>query len=274
MRAKHATSSTRPSGALRYVVKRARGKEYPSWQWRTHRRGELGWEKVDLELGSDLTCLRTRVYVALGELKAPLLVERWARRYFKSWSELPTFTGIKGKQEAAWWCELPKQKGGNVKLRFRSLQKGYDFRRVRAAIAEAEDIATSIWEGLTADPVERLALMQWFESAAQKEVEAINSEALPRLRKLRRQGELNQRDFEADERDSYRRLEGWESMLSTVRGRWDELLSEMVKAMPRGRQEELRKRIVVLADRMAGDGKQLQEWSNRYWDGKTLRWEH
>ena len=68
------------------------------------------------------------------------------------------------------------------------------------------------------------------------------------LRPLRRAGDLNQRDFEADERDSYMRLEGWEEMQAAVRTRWDGLLAEMVASLPRPCRDELKPRIVMLAD--------------------------
>lgn len=272
MAAKSTQSGSRQAGALRRVVKRANGKEYPSWQWRTHRRGDLGWEKVDLELGADLTGLRTRVYVALGELKAPLLVERWARWHFRGWEALPAYTGIKGKQRAAWWCELPRAKDQAVKLRFRSLAKGTDFRRGRTSIAKAEEVATGIWNDLIRDPVVELARLLWLEREGQKRIDAINGEQLPKLRKLRRQGELNKRDFEADERDLYRVLETWEEMVGTVRGRWDDQLAAIEKAMPRGRKEEVRTRVVALAERLSGDVKQLREWESSHWDGTTLCW--
>ena len=60
---------TRESGTLRYVEKTAGSKKYPSWQWRTHHQHDLGHKKVDLELGNMLWGMRTRLYVALGELK-------------------------------------------------------------------------------------------------------------------------------------------------------------------------------------------------------------
>ena len=63
---------------LRYIEKTADSKKYPSWQWRTHHQHDLGHKKVDLELGNTLWCMRTRLYVALGELKAKTLVERYA----------------------------------------------------------------------------------------------------------------------------------------------------------------------------------------------------
>ena len=89
---------------------------------------------------------------------------------------------------------------------------------------------------------------------------------------MRRQGELNKRDFEADERDLYRVLETWEEMVGTVRSRWDNQLAAIEKAMPRGRKEEVRKRVVALAERLSGDAKQLREWESSHWDGTTLRW--
>ena len=83
----------RQSGSLQWLTKRSKGKEYKVWRWRTYRRGDLGWERIDTELGSDLHGLRTRLYIAIGRLSAPLLMERWARWHFKKWDSLPAWTG-------------------------------------------------------------------------------------------------------------------------------------------------------------------------------------
>lgn len=263
----------RQPGSLRRVTKTARGKKYTRWQWRTHRRADTGWATVDVELGEKLTGLRTRTLIALGELSAPLLVERWARWYFHKWSCLPAFTGRPDgtKQRAAWWLELPRQLDQSVRLRFRSLSGGIDFRRARSSIASAEQVATNLWRDFNRDPIVELGRLQWFDSEAQIQIDKIAAEQLE-LRRLRRAGDLSQRDFEADERSSYVRLEGWESMQSAVRARWDELLKEMVAALPRTRREELQGRIVTMADRMQSDSKQLQRWRNDHWDDNTLHW--
>ena len=84
---------TRESGTLRYVEKTAGSKTYPSWQWRTHHQHDLGHKKVDLELGNTLWGMRTRLYVALGELKAKTLVECYARWRFRRMYELKAYTG-------------------------------------------------------------------------------------------------------------------------------------------------------------------------------------
>ena len=87
----------RQSGSLQWLTKRSKGKEYKVWRWRTYRRGDLGWERIDTELGSDLHGLRTRLYIAIGRLSAPLLMERWARWHFKEWDSLlrePTVTQL------------------------------------------------------------------------------------------------------------------------------------------------------------------------------------
>ena len=61
-------------------------------------------------------------------------------------------------------------------------------------------------------------------------------------------------------------------MVGSVRGRWDDQLVAIEKAMPRGRKEEVRKRVVALAERLSGDVKQLLEWESSHWNGTTLRW--
>ncbi|CAI8420069.1 MAG: Uncharacterised protein [Synechococcus sp. MIT S9220] len=202
-----------------------------------------------------------------------MLVERWVGWNFSKWKDLPAFTGRPDgvKQGAAWWVELPKQPDQPVRLRFRSLEGNTDFRRARKSIDRAEKVATSLWKAFSRDPIVELGQLQWFDSEAQQRIDNIATEQLE-LRRQRRTGDLNQRDFEADERDSFMRLEGWESMQATVRARWDELLEEMVAALPRPRRDELRGRIVMLADRLQSDSKQLQRWRDDHWDGTTLRW--
>ena len=90
------------------VDKKAGAKTYSSWQWRTHHQHDLGHKKVDLELGDTLWNMRTRLYVALGELKAKTLVERYARWDFRRFSELKAYTGDRGAGDAAWWISFPQ----------------------------------------------------------------------------------------------------------------------------------------------------------------------
>lgn len=274
-------ATTRQPGSLQRITRRAKGREYTAWRWRTYRRGDLGWERVDLQLGDELTGLRTRTLVALGRLSAPLLVERWARWAFRRWSDLPAWTGqpaeARGHQRAAWWLELPRagDHTGQIRMRFRSLarrdQPGYDFRRSRSEIREAEETATAIWRRLTDDPVLQLAKLLWLEEEGRQHVEAIAQEQLE-LRRQRRRGELSQRDYEADERDTYLRLNGWEEMVATVQCRHDELLDEIVKSAVRTEREEIRRQVLALVDRHLHDSRQQARWRSDCWDGSTLRW--
>lgn len=273
------TKPKRQPGSLQRITRKSKGHEYPAWRWRTYRRGDLGWERVDLQLGDELTGLRTRTYVALGRLSAPLLVERWARWYFHRWGCLPAWTGqpveASGHQRAAWWLELPRQGGDPLRLRFRSLaapgEGGYDFRHVRSTIREAEAIATTIWRQLTADPVMELARLLWLEQEGRRRIDAIGQEQID-LRRQRRQGEISQRDFEADERDTYRRLESWEEMVATVQRRHDELLEQIEQAAARTERKEIRREVLALADRLLHDGRQQVRWHSDHWDGNTLNW--
>ena len=274
MAAKTAKTKTRPAGSLQRITRHAKGREYPYWRWRTYRKGDLGWERVDLVLGEDLTGLRTRTYVALGRLSAPLLLERVTRWQFRSWTELPAWTGRPpgAHQRAAWWLELPRDPSGQVRLRFRSLERdGYDFRRSRTTIREAEDQATAIYRRLTDDPVMELARLLWLEQQGQQRVDAIAEEQLD-LRRQRRQGELSQRDYEADERDTYLRLEGWETMVAKVQRRHDQLLEEIEQAAARPERDEIRRQVLTLVDRYLNDGRQQARWASDHWDGTTLTW--
>lgn len=266
MARKSATSTRRPAGSLQRITRKAKGREYPAWRWRTYRRGDLGWERVDLQLGDDLAGLRVRTLVALGRLSAPLLVERWARWAFRRWSELPAWTGqpagARGHQRAAWWLEVPRQgdRAGSVRLRFRSLagpgEPGYDFRRSRSDIRDAEATATGIWRQLTDDPVLDLARLLWLEQEGRQRIDAIAEEQL----ELRRRGALSQRDFEADERSSYLRLEGWEEMVATVQRRHDELLEQIVQAAVRTERDEIRREVLALVDSHLHDSRQQARW--------------
>ena len=268
------SATTRQPGSLQRITRRAKGHEYTAWRWRTYRRGDLGWERVDVQLGSELTGLRTRLYVALGRLSAPLLLERWARWAFRSWSELPAWTGRPpgAHQRAAWWLELPRDPAGQVHLRFRSLEGGgYDFRTARNTISDAESTATGIWRELTDDPVLELARLLWLEQEGRQRVDSIAEQQIE-LRRQRRRGELSQRDYEADERDTYMRLEGWERMVARVQQRHDERLEQLIAAAARPEREEIRRAVLTLVDRLLHDGRQQARWRADHWDGSTLTW--
>jgi len=275
MPAKAATPARRQPGSLRRVVKRARGKEYVSWQWRTRRRDGDQHRTFDIELGSELSGLRTRTLIALGELSAPLLLERWCRWHFKAWSDLPAFTGrpeaARHLQRSAWWLEIPRTADEAVKLRFRSLDGSLDFRRARASITAAEQYATGTWRRFTNDPIVRLAQLRWFESEMGREVAEIQDE-LSQLRRARKRGDLNQRDFDADERSAYARLENWEDALSTIRTRWDEQERTIREALPRTTRDALMVRVIARAEKLQSDPKQLNAWRAKHWDERTLRW--
>lgn len=275
MAARKAAERCRPPGSLRLVTKHAKGHPYRRWQWRTHHRSDLGWRTVDVELGRNLAGMRTRVLIALGELSAPLLLERWIRWRFRHWSVLPSWTGrpdaSRRIQRAAWWIELPRRADDPVRLRFRSLDGSCDFRRSRAAVAHAELIALDVWRDLTANPIADLARLLWLQQQAQEQIDVIAQELI-NLRRLRRRGDLSQRDYEADERGTYLRLEGWESMHSRVSDDHDDLLVEMVAAMPRTRRDADRSRILAAADRLLNDPKRRAGWHADHWDGSTLRW--
>lgn len=266
----------RQPGSLQRITKRCKGREYVVWRWRTYRRGDLGWERVDTELGADLCGLRTRLYVAIGRLSAPLLLERWARWHFRFWDSLPAWTGqpneAKHHQRAAWWLELPRQPTGSVRIRFRGLSPDApDFRGARSAVANAQQQASDIWRWLNDDPVLTLARLLWFEQEGRKVADEIAVAQLE-LRRLRRQGELNQRDYEADERDTYIKLDNWETMIATVQQRHDEQLSELIAAAVRSEREQIKREVLVRVDRHLNDQRQRSAWAAEHWDDRTLRW--
>ena len=268
--------SKRQSGSLQRITKRSKGKEYKVWRWRTYRRGDLGWERVDAELGADLTGLRTRLYVAIGRLSAPLLMERWVRWHFRSWESLPAWTGqpaeAKDHQRAAWWLELPRQSNSAVKVRFRGLSPDApDFRSVRSAVANAEQSATQIWQCLTNDPVLALARLLWFEQEGRRVIDEITAKQLE-LRRMKRQGELSKRDYEAYERHTYLRLDEWESMASQVQQRHDQLLAELIAAAVRSERKQIKREVLVRVDRHLNDQRQRQRWAEEHWIDGTLHW--
>lgn len=267
---------TRQPGSLRLVSKQAKGTTYQRWQWRTHRRTDIGWRTVDVELGQDITGLRTRVLVALGDLSAPLLLERWVRWRFRKWDDLPAWSGqpaaLRGLQRAAWWVEVPKAPGQPVKVRFRSLDGAIDYRRrSRSEITETTDACTDIWKTLNADPVLRLAELLWFQREGQRCADEVN-QRLDDLKRDHRKGDLSHRDYEADQRDALARLDDWEGMVSTVDRRYDEALLAMVQAMPRTTRDHYQTRILARADKLLNDPKQQQRWTSDHWNDSTLTW--
>ncbi len=161
-----------------------------------------------------------------------------------------------------------------MKLRLRSGTSTWDFRRQfwRNYIQSTESEATDLWNHLALDPILELARLQWQEGQAQEQVDTINIEKLPALRKAKRDGTLDKRDFEADERDCYRRLDDWENVSSASAASWDEKLQAMVDALPRTRRQQLKPRIVAMADRYFNDPRQKNAWANKQWEDHTMTW--
>lgn len=275
MASKQAGGARRPPGSLRLVSKTAKGKTYQRWQWRTHRRTDTGWATTDLELGEDVAGLRTRVLVALGDLKAPLLLERFVRWKFRGWSDLPAWSGrpaeAKRLQRAAWWVEIPRDGAGSVRLRFRNLSGRHDYRLARQSIRKQEEMVSTIWKQLTDDPIRELARLQWQERECQQEAEKIELE-LVELKRSRRRGDLSQRDYEADERSAYIRLDGFQNVVARSAESYDELLEMVVAAMPRPSKERYRTRVLALVDRLLSDPKQRVRWHAAQWADGVLTW--
>ena len=265
---------TRESGTLRYVEKTAGAKQYPSWQWRTHHQHDLGHKKVDLELGNTPWNMRTRLYVALGELKAKTLVERYARLRFRSISELKAYTGDRGSGDAAWWISFPHPGCETVKLRFRSGASNLDFRRQawRGWVQKIESDATFVWNQLSRDPIVELARLQWQEQQANDVVAKYQDDKLPALRKAKRNGEISKRDFEADERDCLAIIESFQNVASASASKWDEHLAEMVAALPRTRRQELKPRIIAMADRHFNNAATQNRWHADQWSDQLFTW--
>jgi hypothetical protein len=259
------------------VTKTAKGKTYRRWQWRTHRRTDTGWATVDLELGENLYGMRTRTLVALGDLKAPLLVERFARWHTVRWDCIPAWTGQpKGaatRQPNAWWVELPRSINGSVKLRFRSLNGSIDWRRNRSIVAKVEQRVGDLWQGLQDDPLTELARLLWQADQSAQQVEKLNQD-LANLKRAHRRGDLSKRDYEADERQTYLILDGWEIAQCSSLRRYDDLLAEVLSAMPRTveKRKDYERRILVAIDQRRHHPKRVQAWHADQWDGDTMTW--
>ena len=254
--------TTRESGYLRVTPKTAKGKKYKSWQWCTHHHHDLGHKRVDLELGSEIDGLRSRVYAALGEIKPELIAERWVAFNFRNWRSIPAFTGIHGQSGAAWWISFPTDQAKSVKLTFRSNKSYMDFRRkwVRLEIEFAEIAASNLWRRLKDDPILELGRLQWQEKQARDAVAKYLNDKLPALRKAKRNGEISKRDFEADECRWMVNVEGFEGIASASASKWDEHLAEMVSALPRTRRTELKPRVIAMADRHYNDAATQNRW--------------
>ena len=268
--------TTRESGYLRVTTKTAKGKKYTSWQWRTHHHHDLGHKKVDLELGSTIWNMRTRTYVALGELKSKTLVERYARWHFPHFPELKAYTGDHGQDGAAWWISFPAQNqdSGKVKLRFRSGTSWLDFRDkwLRDWFRKIESDATDLWNHLNRDPIVELARLQWQEQQANDVVARHESESLPALCNRKRDGDISKRDFEADEREYMMIIDGFQDVANASARAWDEHLAEMVSALPRTRRQELKPRIIAIAQRYSCNASTQNRWHADQWSDHVFRW--
>lgn len=268
--------TTRESGYLRVTTKTVKDKKYKSWQWCTHHHHDLGHKRVDLELGSTIWNMRTRTYVALGELKSKTLVERYARLQFRSIKALKAYTGDHGQDGAAWWISFPAQNqdSGKVKLRFRSGTSWLDFRCKwwRDWFREIESDATDLWNHLDRDPIVELARLQWQEQQANAVVARQEGEHLPALRKLKRDGDISKRDFEADERRFLVAVDNVQNIPNVSARAWDEHLAKVVSALPRTRREELKPRIIAMAERHYNDAATQNRWHADQWSDNTLEW--
>jgi hypothetical protein len=272
-----AAKQARPPGSLRLVSKTAKGKTYLRWQWRTHRRTDTGWATVDLELGDNLSGLRTRTLVALGDLKAPLLVERFARWCTRQWDCVPAWTGqpagAAARQPSAWWVELPRSTDGRVKLRFRSLDGSIDWRRHRSVVAKVEQHVGEVWRDLQDNPITELARLLWQADESAQQIEKLNQD-LANLKRANRRGDLSKRDYEADERKTYLILDGWEVAQCRSLASYDELLAQVLSAMPRtaDKRKDYERRILAAVDQRRHHPKWLQAWHADQWDGDTMTW--
>jgi len=273
MAPKQTTERRRPPGSLRLVRKTAKGKTYRRWQWRTHRRTDTGWRTDDVELGEKLWGIRTRTLIALGDLRAPLLVERYIRWQTNHWNRLPAWTGKPDgtHQRAAWWLELPRKPDGVVKLRFRSIDGSTDFRRLGKVKSDLEIEAANLYSALIDDPLIELARLLWQEQEAQQQADK-RQEDLSDLKRQRRIGEITQRDYEADERMILLSLDDWENIISCSVRRYDDLLKEVIASISRPTREHQQTRILALVDRHLSDPKQRQRWHADQWDDHTLTW--
>ena len=108
-------------------------------------------------------------------------------------------------------------------------------------------------EHLDRDPIVELARLQWQEQQANDVVARQEGEHLPALRKAKRDGEISKRDFEADERRFLVAVEAFQNIASASASKWDEHLVKMVAALPRTRRQELKPRIIAMADRHFND---------------------
>ena len=267
----------RQSGSLQSWTRTARGRQYTSWRWRTHRPTDTGWTTVDTVLGEFPVCLRTRVLISLGELPpAPVFLERWARQAFSHIEELPAFTGQRrgSHQRAAWWFELPRAAGDSVRLRFRSLEShGYDFRWRfhREHVQWAEEQATSAWRTLSVDPLVRLAEFQWLAEECGRQAER-TSGLIAELRQLRRHGEIEQDSFEQQERDFLAGEDRWHCHRSDLETAYDEQLAAAIGSLPRTRRDELTPRIHLRVERALQSPQQRAAWQSEHWSDGVLSW--
>ena len=136
----------------------------------------------------------------------------------------------------------------------------------------AEIAASNLWRRLKDDPILELGRLQWQEQQANDVVARQESENLPALRKLKRDGDISKRDFEADERSYMMIIEDFQNVASASASKWDEHLAEMVSALPRTRRTELKPRIIAMADRHYNDAATQNRWHADQWSDNTLTW--
>lgn len=143
--------------------------------------------------------------------------------------------------------------------------------REEALQSGRETIASWVWQRLNDDPLTELARLLWQEQEAQRAADEIGHEQIE-LRRIPRRGELSQRDYEVEERNSYMRLDDFQSDIRRSAERYVQLLAEVVAAMPRPSRDSYRCRVLALVDRLLYDSKQRQQCHPDQWDELTLTW--
>ena len=83
---------------------------------------------------------------------------------------------------------------------------------------------------------------------------------------------MNKWDFEADESDCMAIIESFQNVASASASKWDEHLSEMVAAMSRTRRQELKPRIITMADRHFNDAATQNRWHADQWSDQLFTW--
>ena len=113
--------------------------------------------------------------------------------------------------------------------------------------------------------------MQWLADECRRQAERAG-ELIVKLRDQRRQGEIDQADFESEERRLLTSEDSWQGHRTDLEAAYDERLKAAVASLPRTRRDELSPRIHLRVERALQSPQQRAAWTAEHWSDGQMTW--